>query len=122
MKLLCGILVSLCWPSGVLARTPLTTAGLLGDPSTQPTCVALNVGSAPHDVTVELRDETNAIVAVTDCPAVAVSSTCTLTTPGQSRIFFCIISTRTLASFRGTLMMVDSNGRVTSAVVTRRED
>ena len=125
MKLLCRILVSLCWSCVVLAdtvRTPLRTPGLLGDPSTQPTCVALNIGSNPHDVTVELRDETNAVLATTECPALAVSSTCTLTAPGQSRIFFCRISALAAHFIRGTLMMVDSSGRVTSAVVTRRED
>ena len=85
--LIAAVLVALGGGSLALAdtvRTPMKTAPLLGDPSTQPICVALNIGFVPYDVSLELLDDTNTQLTQADCPALPVGQSCSASAPAQS--------------------------------------
>ena len=122
-------LLILCFARVAMAQHQLNTPPLRGDPTTHPSCVVFSsprVGlSNPVDVTVELRDDTDATLAMTVCPALADSHGCLVSAPSHSRVVFCRITTTPVSrtnAIRGTLMLMDSSGSVTSAVASRPED
>ena len=112
---------SMFWATVAFADR-LTTPALLADPTSTATCVTINIWSQAVDVSVELRDDTNAVVASTDCPGLPGNHSCSVSAPSRSGVVFCDATAPTRAAIRLTLMMVDGNGRVTSSVVARRED
>ena len=126
MKLVYGLLLILCFARVATAQNKLNTPPLRGDPTTRPSCVVFNtpgIGrSEPVDVAVELRDDTDGILAMTACPALAENHGCLVSAPSQSRVVFCRITTTAEQALRGTLMLIDGTGTVTIAVASRQED
>ena len=126
--LVLGCLLALLYPSASSAAL-LTTPGLLSSASSTPACVAVNVRTRRLTVTVELRDDMGTLLGSTDCSSLSKDQMCMVSAPTHDGGVYCRFITPSAAIFEGTpekfaatMMMVDANGDVTSAVVGRVED
>jgi len=123
-----GFMLGLVW-ARVSSGSTLTTPGLLSAATSTPMCIAVNVRAERLAVTVELRDDTGALLGSTVCSSLAGGHTCVASAATHSGGVYCRITTPLAAAFEGlperfaaTMMMVDASGDVTSAVAGRVED
>ena len=129
MKLFHAIALASFFYARCARADTLITPGLLSAPSSTPTCLAVNVRSGAFDVTVELRDDNNASLGSVACPKLPGGHICAVSAPRHSGGVYCMVTTPRPAAHEAlperlvtTMMMVDENGEVTSAVAGRIED
>ena len=121
-QLLCAGTVLGVYAATAHAGTALQTPPLLSAAHSTPQCLVVNVQSAPIDVAMELLDENSAVVASATCSDLAGGHTCTVSAAPRDGSLYCTASTLRLRTICVTMMMIDDDGVVTSAVVSRRED